>query len=128
MPFVYANFYRPHENPSEGREPVAKLRVFANSREDAVSKIRRFVAEHLRDVKLLNPDGERLRLKNARQSSIGKAKLITRGGGLFSFGKGKEYWEFDVAGRTYQVRSGTGRKKLPVKAFIIDKATGEVFN
>lgn len=55
--------------------------------------------------------GERASGKGAARlrknpGKIGQARSITRGGGLFSFGRGKDYWEYDVAGKTYQVRKG----------------------
>ena len=88
-------------------------------------------------IALANPRGKskgtRQKAKGKRQNAqkqreLGKAKEVTRGGGIFSFGRGKEYWEFDVADRTYQVRKGKGMKKLPVKDFKIDAATGRVYN
>jgi hypothetical protein len=75
---------------------------------------------------------KKLTIENPRKKrnaeEVGTAKLVSRGGGLFSFGRSKDFWEYSVGGRTYQVKKGKGRVKIPVKGFYIDKATGKVFN
>lgn len=59
---------------------------------------------------------------------VGEARLVTRHGGLFGLSSGKEYWEYEIGGRTYQVKVGRGVKKIPVKPWVIDAATGAVSN
>jgi hypothetical protein len=120
--------YARGRKPKHARDYVGKLTVYGRSKEDALSNAQTFIRDYLKNINLSRSDFKHLSHVNPEQKELGKAKLVTRHGGFLGFGRAKDYWEFDVAGRTYQVKKGKGRQKLPVKAFVIDKATGQVFN
>lgn len=78
-------------------------------------------------VSILHPAAENPTGCRINPQDLGKARLVTQGGGLFGFGKRKEYWQTEQVGKTYQVRKTTKSKKhkLPIHVSV-DTATGAV--
>ncbi len=101
----------PHENPGCGfsKNPFD----WQGDLEDLGRKLKSFVAPHGGAAEG-NP---RTKLKTAKE--------VTRGGWV---GRSKQYWQTDIEGRVYETKRGKGVKKLPVKPFYIDTATGAVTN
>ena len=124
------------------REQKAKTRAQVEAMQDKAVRFLRDVsdkqdaADDIEDLSVEEYAAKKhIQITNVKSKSekrknpkfLGHAKPVTVGRGFFGLRKGKDYWQYDILGKTYQVRRSTKsrRHKLPLSVSV-DTKTGEV--